>query len=488
MNNPVIRGATLDSRKVTPGDVFFAMKGETSDGRQYIQSAIEKGAVAVITEKLIVEKEKYQTSSKVPIIEYDDLKNTLGFIASRFYGEPSSKMKVIGITGTNGKTSCSHFIAQLSNLFNQPSGVIGTLGAGLLHHIKDFGLTSPDAVTLQALLSELYAVGAKNVALEVSSHALMQGRVAGVTFQTAIFTNLTRDHLDYHENFEAYFNAKQKLFTECKPEKAILNVEDPSGQRLAEMGLPVDQIIGITTQDKAPISLDTRHLQGMITTHALKMDDTGCRAEIHSPWGIGKIYCPLLGRFNLSNALAAVAALCLQEYPFKEVLERVSELKPVAGRMNRLGGGPNEPSIVIDYAHTPDALAQVLSALRTHCRGKLWCVFGCGGDRDPGKRALMAIVAEQWSDVVIVTQDNPRTENPDKIMEDILKGFSSERTNILIEADRARAIDIAVAQASPSDLIVIAGKGHETFQIIQTEKIPFVDEHCARQALARRSL
>lgn len=502
MNDVSIRGIALDSRKVAPGDLFIALSGEKLDGRCFIQQAIESGAAAVLTEKLssgdnVVNLQSIGTKksaihgndSRVPIIEYSDLKDTLGFIASRFYGEPSRKMPVIGITGTNGKTSCTHFIAQLSSFFGKRCAVVGTLGAGFLPDLQSFGLTTPDAIMLHSILADLQQKEADSVAIEVTSHALMQGRVSGLHFHTAIFTNLTRDHLDYHENFEAYFQAKLRLFFLHKPKHIILNLDDPYGVRAAELLAKAEfkpVIIGITTEEHIPTASKIL-VKDIISTHHLQMSDAGIQAEIRSPWGTGHVQCHLLGRFNLSNILISIAAVCLQGLPFSQVLSKLESLIPVAGRMNHLGSRANQPSVVIDYAHTPDALTQVLTALRPHCLGKLWCVFGCGGDRDPGKRPLMAQAAEQGSDNIIVTQDNPRTENPDQIIADILKGFSNTpQKTIMIEPDRAKAIALAIEQADPQDLIVIAGKGHETHQIIKTEKIPFVDEHYARSALERR--
>jgi len=539
MNNFVLKGMSLDSRLVKSGDLFFALPGEKQHGQAFISEAIARGAAAVMTETFMDSAKSSHRSnrqSEVPVIEYSHLINAVGFMASRFYDNPSHTLPIIGITGTNGKTSCSHIIAQLSSFFSEPCAVVGTLGVGFLENLSDFGLTTPDVISLHRWLAELKKEGAKRVAMEVSSHALVQKRVSGVHFHTAVFTNLTRDHLDYHKDLEDYFQAKVCLFTECKPKHVVLNVDDAYGQRLLGLLLrsqhleetsgregregttPV--IIAITTEAALPPAVlaltkhNTQHHWRIhaVTTHHLKMSNQGIEAEIQSPWGSGSLRCSLMGQFNLSNVLSAMAVLCLQDEEdgretieatehtlqakkpirpkqayFSKLLAAASQLKPVAGRMNRLGGGENGPTIIIDYAHTPDALAKVLMALRPYCAGKLWCVFGCGGDRDPGKRPLMAAVAEEWSDHIIVTQDNPRTENVGKIIEEILKGFSkSSSKNIRVESDRAKAIEYSITEAKPEDMILIAGKGHEAYQVIQTERIPFLDENHARAALARR--
>lgn len=540
VENLSVSGLCQDSRRVKPGDLFIAVHGTEVDGRDFISKAIEQGAVAVLSEGRTVGMDRcvypstssshQKTNSTVPIIPYSDLKNALGFIAARFYDQPSARMKVIGITGTNGKTSISHFIAQLCNMLGKKCGIVGTLGSGFLNHLNAFGLTTPDPILLQATFEQLHQQGAEFTAMEVTSHALDQGRVAGTQFQTAIFTNLTRDHLDYHETLEDYFKAKQKLFTEYKPRNVILNLDDAYGQTIAKQLIGGGEgvggkgvrprndrrrftndfvagsdpfstadplsIIGITTEPEIPDYFKNFARQDIllqfITTHALKMTEQGSTARIQTPWGEAEIVCPLLGQFNLSNVLAAVAALCLEDdFSFKEILSLVPSLKPVAGRMNNLGGTANDPSIIIDYAHTPDALSKVLTALRSHCRGKLILVFGCGGDRDPGKRAEMAQVAEKFCDQIIVTQDNPRTENPNQIIADILKGFSGDgqqQKMVTVEPDRALAIQLAVEQALSNDMIIIAGKGHEMVQIIGTEQIPFSDEQHAKSALERRQV
>lgn len=484
MNDVIIKGLSLDSRRVKPNYLFIALKGLTSDGRQYIPQAIEKGAAAIFIEKCEDNAAylKMAEKSNIPIIEYPNLKNCVGFIAADFYNQPSSQIAVVGITGTNGKTSCSHFIAEICNSLGKITGVIGTLGSGFLGDLDAFGLTTPDAITLQEILSHFKQAGAKVASLEVTSHALSQGRVNGVQFHTTIFTNLTRDHLDYHETMEDYFQAKKRLFLEYPSKFSIINLDDPKGLSLiSEIAQSKAQKIGIT--------LDAKKIQlpegiEIVSAENIIENDQGIKAHIKTPWGETELYCPLLGRFNLTNALTALTACCLQGLPLEQVAHRIRTLTPVPGRMNRLGGGL-APQIVIDFAHTPDALSKVLSELKPHCQGKLWCVFGCGGDRDPGKRPQMASVVAQFCEKIVVTQDNPRMEDGNKIIQDIMKGFKTQ-DSIVIEPDRAKAIEFAISKASSDDIILIAGKGHETYQIIQNEKKPFSDEVSARVALARR--
>ncbi len=466
-----VSGLSLDSRRVKPGDVFMAVSGSQTDGRAFIAEAIAKGAVAVLEAADAVSS----TYDKVPIIPFPDLKNALGFIASRFYDEPSKAMHVIGITGTNGKTSISHFIAELFTILGKSTAVMGTLGFGFLNNLQEMTLTTADALTTQAQLAALKQQNAKVVAMEVSSHALSQARVNGVQFRTVVFTNLSRDHLDYHVNMTAYFEAKKKLFIEQNAKYAVINLEDDYGQKLSQDPKIMSKIIGYTTQ-----AVKDKKIVDCITTENLHLDDTGMQATVHTPWGSGQLHCSLLGRFNLSNILAALACVCLEGIPLKDVLQAITQLKTVKGRMMCLRED-NRPLVVIDYAHTPDALAETLRALRAHCKGKLWCVFGCGGDRDKGKRPLMAKIAETLSDHFIITNDNPRTEDPKDIIQDIIQGLESTSQPLIIQ-DRKQAIIEAVQKAKAGDCVLIAGKGHEDYQIVGTVKTPFSDEACVREA------
>lgn len=486
MTDLIVKELTMDSRRVKPGDLFIAVRGSSVDGRAYITNAIEKGAVAILAEfeKDFQLKKNFQ--KPVPIVEVPGLRKLTGHIAARFYSEPSKSTPVIGITGTNGKTSTSHFIAQLLNFCEIPCAVMGTLGIGFLGSLNDLSCTTPDPIIVQRALADLSRKGAKAVAMEVTSHALEQSRVEGVHFHTAIFTNLTRDHLDYHGTLENYWLAKKKLFTEFQPAHSVINLDDEHGKALIanELLRNKQAIIGYTTFSEIEDSL-LPILKNAITTHNLILNDTGIKAFIRTPWGEGELCCPLFGRFNLSNLLAAIAAVCLQGVPLATILKKLPLIKPVPGRMTCLGGKSQMPLVIIDYAHTPDALMQVLTALRQHCHGKLWCVFGCGGDRDRGKRALMASVAENFSDHFIITQDNSRTEDPKQICNDMIEGLKF-REKAMIEMDRKKAIDFAIQAANAGDVVVVAGKGHEDYQIIGTEKKPFSDQAEAQQSLLRK--
>lgn len=455
-----IKNLSLDSRSISAGDLFFAYPGTKVDGRQFIDQAIQKGACAVLAEG----DAKKEIRQNVPIYYVPHLPTLLSEIAARFYEYPSKKMKIIGVTGTNGKTSCTHFIASCLQQSKLSCGVIGTLGSGLYGHIQAGGLTTPDPISLQKIFFELSKLGAKYVAMEMSSHSLDQGRASEVTCEVGVFTNLTRDHLDYHGTMEAYGNAKKKLFENEKLSHAVINAEDDFGRELITFLKPRNNVVAYSTtpQETTVPLVYTQHLQ---------LDKTGIKAKVFTPWGEGELHLPLMGQFNLSNALAALTTLCLLDMPLSSALSYLSHLTSVPGRMQLLH---SHPMIVVDYAHTPDALEKVLRAVRLHCQGKLFCVFGCGGDRDQGKRPLMARVAEQNADHVIVTSDNPRFEEPEKIIADIVKGFVAPE-KISIELDRERAIHLAIQLANKEDCILIAGKGAETYQLIRDQKISFSD-------------
>lgn len=497
MNDVNIKGLTMDSRKVKPNDLFIALKGLTVDGRDFINEAIQKGAVAVLTDEEL--PNSTLSFQAVPVIKVPNLRDLVGPIAARFFAEPSKHIPVIGITGTSGKTSTAHFIAQILSYCHTRCALMGTLGVGFLEDLTETHCTTLDAISTQAKLSELRNRGATAIAMEVTSHGLVQGRVSGIDFQTAIFTNLTRDHLDYHLDMQQYWQAKKTLFVDFKPKFSIINLEDPYGQQLfqeqslANPSTAHDQkIIGYTTLSSLPEPIEnlikTKKID-IVRAEKIVLDNAGIRANIKTPWGEGQLRCQLLGHFNLSNLLAAIAAVCIQGISLPETLLAVTELKTVPGRMMHFGGHTGLPLVVVDYSHKPDALTQVLKALRYHCSGKLWCVFGCGGDRDRGKRPLMTAAACTLSDKVIMTQDNPRTEDQNQIFADMTQGLTtSEFESIIVEFDRKKAIDMAIKQASSNDIIVIAGKGHENYQIVGAEKIPFSDQVEVLQALERRTL
>ncbi len=491
MSELVIQRISIDSREVRPGDLFMAVQGITVDGRDYIEDAIQKGAVAVLVDtegsRPFVSPIR-ENSNKIPIIPIPHLRTLMGPIASRFFSEPSKQIPVIGITGTNGKTSTSHFLAEILTRCGKPCGIMGTLGIGFPGKLEATHCTTPDAIVVQQALRNLSNQAATAVAMEVTSHALEQSRVSGVQFHTAIFTNLTRDHLDYHIDMDQYAKAKQKLFLECNPKFSIINLDDPFGVQLVQSILKQKQknqkIIGYTTASNSPY---TEKLDYILTTESLSLTFAGMHAMIETPWGKGEVNSSLLGSFNFSNLLAAIAAACIQDIPLLQVLHAISDIKTVNGRMMRFGGVQGLPLVIVDYAHKPEALNQVLAAFRAHCQGKLWCVFGCGGDRDRGKRPIMAAIAERLSDHICLTQDNPRTEDPDQIMNEMIAGLQNP-LNAVIEFNRKNAIWNTIMNAKSEDCVVIAGKGHEEYQIFGTEKKHFSDREEVENALKERRI
>lgn len=461
------KGLALDSREVKPGDVFFALHGPHYDGRDYIDEAIQKGAIAIIADT------KPDKILDKPLIILPELRQELSHIAARFYQNPAKKMKIIGVTGTNGKTSCTHFIAAALKTLQIPCGIIGTLGIGTYGKINttNSSLTTPDAITLQQTFAQFLEEGVTHVAMEVSSHGLDQGRVNDVPFTVGVFTNLTRDHLDYHGTMEAYGNAKKKLFINPLLQSTVINFDDPFGRELiAEL------------KDPYFYSINDNPISGkVIRAYNVHIDDHGITANVSTPWGDSILRSSLVGLFNLSNLLGVLATLCLLKIDLETALACIKMLSPVPGRMERFGGS-TKPLVIVDYSHTPDALEKALKTLREHCQGKLYCVFGCGGDRDRGKRPIMAAIAEKYADVVMVTDDNPRNEDPEAITQDIFKGFSHPNKAIL-QHDRSKAIQNVIQYAKPGDCVLIAGKGAETYQLINDQKIPFSDAMTVVSAL-----
>lgn len=464
-----ITGMSLDSREIQAGDLFLACSGLKHDGAKFIDAAISNGAVAVLwetqpgIESIPLTYRSKANGDSVPVIAVANLSQQAGILADRFFGQPSRALFVSGVTGTNGKTSVSQFLAH-SQSADAPAGVIGTLGYGLYQHLEMGQLTTPDAVTVHRWLAELREQGATSVAMEVSSHALHQGRVNGVLFDCAVFTNLSRDHLDYHGDMQSYAEAKRGLFNMPGLRYAVINSDDSIGRELLT-GLP-----GTLTVWR--YGLEAEH-QPEVLGKCLSMSSDGIEVEVETPQGKGRFHSRLLGRFNISNLLAVLAVLLLSGIPLQGALARLSTIKPLPGRMETFGGD-RKPLVVVDYAHTPDALEQVLTALREHTAGKVWCVFGCGGDRDAGKRPLMGAIAESQADEVILTNDNPRSEEPEQILAEIKQGMANPDACHTL-ADRQRAIAMAISQARRGDVVLVAGKGHETWQQLGAEKIPFSD-------------
>ncbi|TBU96635.1 UDP-N-acetylmuramoyl-L-alanyl-D-glutamate--2,6-diaminopimelate ligase [Phytopseudomonas dryadis] len=464
----LIRELTLDSRKVRPGDLFLAVPGSQQDGRVHIVDAIDRGAAAIAYEADGAEAMSAESAELVPI---KGLAGQLSAIAGRFYGEPSRGVHLVGITGTNGKTSVSQLLAQALDLLGEPCGIVGTLGNGFYNALAQGLHTTPDPIGVQATVAGLKKAGARAVAMEVSSHGLHQGRVAALDFDVAVFTNLSRDHLDYHGSMDAYQAAKSALFAWPSLRCRVLNLDDAVGRQLAEEPRE-SRLIGYSLEDSG----------AYLFCRDIHFDDQGVRATLVTPRGEGSLRSPLLGRFNLSNLLAVVGALVAMDYPLDEILRTLPRLQGPVGRMQRLGG-QGKPLVVVDYAHTPDALEKVLEALRPHVSGRLLCLFGCGGDRDRGKRPLMAAVVERLADGVLVTDDNPRSEPAAQIFADIRAGFvAPERVRFV--HGRGQAIAQLIAEAESRDVLVLAGKGHEDYQEINGQRQPFSDLDQAGQALA----
>jgi len=438
-----VKAMVLDSRKVTQGDLFVAVKGHRFDASQFVPQAISSGASAVVLETdLENEHLNIQWQNNVPVIHYYHLSANLSALAGQFYDNPSEKLTLVGVTGTNGKTTVSQLLAQWSTLLGHKAAVMGTIGNGLLGQVKE----------------------AKNT------------RVEALKFKAAIFTNLSRDHLDYHETMEKYAEAKKRFFIDLAPELQILNADDPIGSAwLSELpnGIAVS-----CRPDFQPTSKQWLYATQIRFTHE------GAVIDVASSWGNGTLHSPLIGAFNVSNLLLATAVLLALGYSFNDLIRTVSQLKGVNGRMELIKKA-GKPTVIVDYAHTPDALEKALNAAREHCKGKLWCIFGCGGDRDAGKRPLMAKAAEQFADLVIVTQDNPRTEDPNKIEADILTGFS-RMEDVGVIPDREEAIKFTIENAVENDVIVIAGKGHENYQIIGDKTLHFSDQEVAEAYLTKK--
>lgn len=474
-----IYGLTLDSRKVEPGFAFVAMEGQFDHGLAYAEAAIERGAVVILCD---ADYDQYcqqilsRLMTKVMCVPVKNLHRKLGEIAKRFYADPARGMFVIGTTGTDGKTSVSHFIAQAMNSVTSPAAVVGTLGNGIVDAQKESTHTTPDIISIYEMLSEYKKQGVSAVAMEVSSHGLDQGRVSSIKFDVAVLTNLSRDHLDYHGTLEAYKQAKRKLFSEEYSKSAVLNIDDEFGAELYEE-IQHGREVWLYGMNKELVMQSALY----VYVDNVMQNENGISVMLHSSHGVAEVKLSLIGEFNIYNVLACFCVLMQSGMNFNHAVMRLQSLHTVRGRME-LVKIKSKPSVVIDYAHTPEALSQALMSVRKHINGKLICVFGCGGDRDAGKRPLMAQVAEELSDLVIITNDNPRNEDPDRIIDDIKQGISNT-INMMVEADRLKAIRHAISMASENDLVLIAGKGHEEYQLIGNKKIPFSDKKVALQCL-----
>ena len=450
---------TLDSRDVSRGSVFVALAGSAVDGHDFIDAAIDAGAVAILAERPVGDK-------AVPVVVLPQLRQRLGDLAHHFFDRPSQRLGVIGITGTNGKTSTCQYIAQSLDFLGRRCGIIGTNGQGLWGALQQTRNTTPDVIGLHKELARQLAQGGLYSAMEVSSHGLDQGRVDGVHYRTAVFTNLSRDHLDYHGTMEAYGAAKWRLFQWPGLVNAVINLDDDwARQHLSSVR--AERVLTFGEAEQA----DIRVL-------AYRCHPTGLDARVATPWGETELNLPLLGLFNLSNVLAAFAVLLCEEVPLSTAARVLSNLRPVSGRMEKLviEGGP---TVVVDYAHTPDALDKALHACRDHVQGRLGVIFGCGGDRDSGKRPEMAAVAEAGADFVVITDDNPRSESSAAILADIRAGFKAPQRVTEI-ADRRQAIFDTLSRCGEEDVVLIAGKGHEAYQEIAGVRHDFSDQQTVR--------
>ncbi|MBD9369477.1 UDP-N-acetylmuramoyl-L-alanyl-D-glutamate--2,6-diaminopimelate ligase [Xanthomonas sp. XNM01] len=464
-----VSGLVMDSRELRPGDAFVAIAGFGTHGLAFADQARAQGAAAILFEP----PAPADHPAPADAIAVPGLRARLGAMGDLFHGHPSHAMTMVGVTGTNGKTSTVQLLAQAWQLRGLRAGSIGTLGAGLHGHVVPTGFTTPLVLRMHALLAEIRDAGAQAVAMEVSSHALHQGRVDGVHYDVAVFTNLTRDHLDYHGDMASYGASKALLFARPGLKAAVLNLDDAFGRTLLAQ-LP-DGVRGIGVSSRAQDD-------AVVRAGALRFDARGIAFDLVVDGQAHPVASPLLGRFNVDNLLAVAGTLHALGESGAVIAATLSHLQPIAGRMNRLGGDGERPLVVIDYAHTPDALAQALTSLRAHAQARLLCVFGCGGDRDRGKRPQMAQIAQAEADLVIVTDDNPRTEDGDAIVADILAGFG-DRAAAVVERDRARAIARAIGQAGPQDIVLVAGKGHEPYQEVAGVRMPFDDTAVAAAAL-----
>ena len=463
---------------IVKGDLFLACFGRNHDAREFIGEAIKTGVTAVLAETG-GQWQGTQIIDGIAVIAVDNLSAKLSEIAARFYGHPSRRLSVIGITGTNGKTSCSQFIAQALANSGFSCGTIGTLGYGVYGKLQETQLTTPDPVFTQMALAEMVQGGIDPVVMEVSSVGLHQKRVKAVKFDTAIFTNLTRDHLDYHESMEAYGNNKKKLFTSEGLSRAIINLDDPYALSVINAIAPSVEMYTYSIKNSA----------ATVYAESLTLTRQGFEARVVTPIGAGVIKGKLFGYFNVSNLLAVISVFVSylpkkKELDIEQLCELVSGLSPVDGRM-QIVGDTAEITALVDYAHTPDGLRSALKGLRDHFSGNIWCVFGCGGNRDKGKRPIMGEIAEAFADKVIIADDNPRNEEGDKIVEHIQSGMKSPEQTVVLR-DREKAIAYAIGNAEPGDVVLVAGKGHETYQDVGGSRLIFSDANQVRLALQAR--
>ncbi|HEY1899178.1 MAG TPA: UDP-N-acetylmuramoyl-L-alanyl-D-glutamate--2,6-diaminopimelate ligase [Steroidobacteraceae bacterium] len=508
-----VSDVTLDSREVTPGALFLACRGHdhgpgpgSRHGVEFAAQAAERGARAVVYETPVAgETQALEAAARLVqrirqrtgqdedqfVVAVPDLRTHLGVIADRFFGQPSQSLQVVGVTGTNGKTTCAWLIAQALSLCGRPAAYIGTLGFGTAGALRPVTHTTSDVVSVHRQLASLRAAGAQAVAMEVSSHALDQGRVDEVRFDAAAFTNLTQDHLDYHGTLQAYGAAKARLFERATLHSRVINVDDAFGRELATAACgPGRLIVTRRLADAAiPGGAAGRGDAAHVTATQVRAVVDGFDLEVDSSWGRARLHLPLMGEFNVDNALTTMAVLLAAEVPLAQASAALGRCVAAPGRMQWVtaSGAAAQATVIVDYAHTPDALAKALDAARAHCRGRLQVVFGCGGDRDTLKRPIMGAIAVAHADAVTLTDDNPRNEDPASIIRDILAGVTAGSHSVQVEHDRAVAIRDAIRAAAPQDVVLIAGKGHEDYQIYGTTRRAFSDEQVARGVLETRA-
>ena len=474
-----VDGIVLDSRKIEAGFLFLACQGATNHGLDFCEQVAAAGAVAIAFDSATAKS--LPESLAIPIIPVANLASHLGEIANRFFGFPSQQIKVVGVTGTNGKSTVAWLLAQCLHTLGMPCAYAGTLGYGLGEIDNDDDMTSPDVVEMHRRLAGFVAQGAEYAALEVSSHALDQRRIDGVRFDTTLFTNLSRDHLDYHGDMRAYGEAKAKLFIEHPASRRIINLDSEFGTRLASRCR--EEVITASTHfDRVANGRPYVFVRSVVS------NQSGSELALQTAWGDARVDLPLVGDFNVANAVLVLACLLAADVELQEACDALSQASAPPGRMQRVVAG-DAAAVYIDYAHSPDALEVALRALRAHTRGRLYCVFGCGGDRDTGKRPRMGRVAERLADALVITNDNPRGEEPAQIIADIVAGLSNAHGATIIE-DRGAAIAWAITQAGTNDVVLIAGKGHENYQIMGDERRDFSDYATAAghlAALARKA-
>ncbi|MGE5659962.1 MAG: UDP-N-acetylmuramoyl-L-alanyl-D-glutamate--2,6-diaminopimelate ligase [Actinomycetota bacterium] len=468
-----VKGLTTNSHACQSGDLFIGMPGTRVDGGDFWPAAIASGAVAALVTPQAAQKTQTHDACIIPA---DDMTQACAQVAAAFYGYPTQKLKLVGVTGTNGKTTTTHLIEFLLSKTDWPTMLLGTLYTRWPGYLETAVHTTPFAVELQKQFAQAVNAGCKYGVMEVSSHALAQRRVLGCSFEVSVFTNLTQDHLDFHRDMEDYFEAKALLFSpHYLKGRAIINADDPYGQRLIA-----------TLNSEQVWSYSTQNSQADLWADQLEYQPNGVKGVLHTPKGETAFYLPLVGQYNLSNLLAAVGAALQLGLELSTLAEKLPEFPGVPGRVERVQiSAEQDISVIVDYAHTPDSLENLLKASRPFIPGRMICVFGCGGDRDRTKRPKMGKIVAELANVTVVTSDNPRTEDPERILQDILAGIPAEVKPIVI-GDRAQAIHTAILEAQPGDGILIAGKGHEDYQILGTEKIHFDDREQAREALQKR--